>query len=79
MRQGLPGRRISGGTRRECTSAQPVIALNPASNMGLTMSDRLSVHFILPKFKKAYSVEFRLRNSQGETLYKTSLKAEALR
>ena len=76
VRQGLPGRRISGGTRSECASDRSVMALNPANNLGVTMSDRPSVHFLLPEFDKSLPLEFKLRDSQGNTLYTKSLKTD---
>ena len=76
VRQGLPGRRISGGTRSECMSDRPVIALNPANNLGVTVSDRPSVHFLLPEFDESLLLEFKLRDSQGKTLYTKSLSTD---
>lgn len=74
VRQGLPGRRISGGTRGECASSQPVVALEEAEGKGSGASERSSVDFWLPEFDNVYPVEFKLRNSQGNTVYTESLQ-----
>lgn len=48
---GLPGRRISGGSRGECLSrTQPLVALNPATNLGITASNQPSLHFVVSTF-----------------------------
>lgn len=72
----FPGRRIGGGTRSEClVGNQPLVALNPANNLGVTASDRPSVYFVVPTLNKSYPVEFVLRNSDGNTVYKKPLEA----
>ncbi|MGB3767507.1 MAG: DUF928 domain-containing protein [Phormidesmis sp.] len=75
IRQGIPGRRISGGTRRiECMSSQPVVALTPADSSDIAVGDRTSLQFLLPEFKSTHPVEFKLR-SQGTTVYTEVLSA----
>lgn len=74
VRQGLPGRRISGGTRGECASSQPVVALDAANKADGAVNEQSSVDFLLPKFDKVYPVEFKLRDSQGNTVHTQSLQ-----
>ncbi|MGB7249774.1 MAG: DUF928 domain-containing protein [Phormidesmis sp.] len=74
LRQGLPGRRISGGSRSDCMAGSPpVVALNPETNLGETMSDRPSIYFIIPELEDAYPLEFSLRDSAGNSIYEKSL------
>ena len=73
LRQGLPGRRISGGTRGECASLQPVVALDTDGKDSVA-GEHSSVDFWLPEFDNIYPVEFKLRNSQGNTVYTESLQ-----
>jgi hypothetical protein len=72
----FPGRRIGGGTRGECLAGnQPLAALNPTNNLGVTASDRPSVYFIVPKLDESYPVEFVLRDVSGNSVYETTLEA----
>ena len=77
VRQGLPGRRVSGGTRGGCASTQPVVALMSADNLDVAMSGDSSLQFLLPEFTAAYPVEFKLRDSQGTTVYTEMLSTGA--
>lgn len=72
----FPGRRIGGGTRGEClTSNQPLVALNPANNLGVTASDRPLLYFAVPKFDGSYPIQFVLRDASGTSVYETALEA----
>ena len=73
VRQGLPGRRISGGARDNCSSEQSVAALTSADGLEASVSDRSSFKFLLPEFDKIHPVEFKLRDSQGTTVYTEAL------
>ncbi|MEL6260757.1 MAG: DUF928 domain-containing protein [Cyanobacteria bacterium J06626_6] len=74
LRQGFPGRRISGGTRSECMAGSPpVVALNPATNIGQTISDHPSVYFVIPDVDASYNLEFSLRDADGNRVYEKSL------
>jgi len=74
LRQGLPGRRISGGTRSECmANSRPIVAMNPESNIGETMSNHPSVYFVVPETETAYPLEFSLRDSEGNRVYEKTL------
>lgn len=72
----FPGRRIGGGTRGECLIGnQPLVALNPANNLGVTARDRPSLYFAVPKFDESYPIEFVLHDASGNSVYKTALEA----
>ena len=82
LREGLPGRRISGGSRSPNTtcradSNQPVVALIPENTLGLTLTDRPTLWFSLPAISPDRSLEFGLFNQAGELLYQKSLKPPA--
>lgn len=77
-RQGLPGRRVSGGTRSDCmaNSPAPIVALNPESNLSKTMSDRPSLHFVVPALDRDYPLEFSLRDAEGNRVYEASFSSQ---
>jgi len=79
-RQGLPGRRISGGSRSintAClaTPSQPVVAIMPKSNVGMTLSERPTLWFSLPAINTDRSLEFGLYDSAGELVYQETFQA----
>lgn len=79
VRQGLPGRRISGGSRSPNTAClatpeQPVVALMPKNNLGLTISERPTLWFSLPAISADRALEFGLYNQTGELIYKESFE-----
>ncbi len=81
-RQGLPGRRISGGSRSpsaHCLSTpnQPLIALMPKSNLGLTVSEHPTLWFSLPAISPDRTLEFGLYAPSGELIYTTTFSASA--
>lgn len=80
VRQGLPGRRISGGSRSPdaaclLTPDQPVVALMPKSNLGLTLSERPTLWFSLPAISTGRKLEFGLYSPAGELVHKESFNA----
>jgi hypothetical protein len=79
-RQGLPGRRISGGSRSPDTAClttpnQPIVALMPKSNLGLTVSAHPTLWFSLPAISPDRTLEFGLYSPSGELLYTTTFSA----
>lgn len=69
----FPGRRIGGGTRGECVvNSQSLAALTPASNLGVTRSDRPTVYFSMPVLDAPLPVEFVLQDADGNSVYETS-------
>jgi hypothetical protein len=80
LRQGLPGRRISGGSRSPSTAClagvdQPVIALVPENNLSLTLSEHPTLWFSLPAVSQGKSLEFGLFDPAGELIYQKTLVA----
>lgn len=71
----FPGRRVGGGTRGECLPAQPLVALNPASNLAVTASDKPTVYFSMPMLEEARQVEFFVRDLEGNFVYETAFAA----
>ena len=74
VRRGLPGRRISGGSRSinaAClaTPDQPVVAIMPKSNLGLTLSQHPTFWFALPAISPDRTLEFGLYDSAGDLVY----------
>ncbi len=79
-RQGLPGRRISGGSRSPDTAClttpnQPLVALMPKSNLGLTVSEHPTLWFSVPAISSDRTLEFGLYAPSGELLYTTTFSA----
>jgi len=74
MRQGLPGRRVSGGTRSDCMAHNqaPIVALTPHNNLSKTMRDRPSLYFVVPALTNDYSLDFSIRDSNGNRFYEKS-------
>lgn len=79
LRQGLPGRRISGGSRSIGTACiahpeQPIIALMPESNLGLTISERPTFWFAMPEVNQSKSIEFGIFNQNEELIYQKTFE-----
>lgn len=73
----FPGRRIGGGTRGECVMGrQPLVALTPSNNLGVTASDRPSVYFLMPTLEETHPVEFILRDSAENSVYETTMDVD---
>ena len=80
IRQGLPGRRISGGSRSPISAClttpnQPVVAIMPRNNIGLTLSEHPTFWFSLPAVNLDKTLEFRLQDQTGNLIYKQSFAA----
>ncbi|MEL6354412.1 MAG: DUF928 domain-containing protein [Cyanobacteria bacterium J06627_28] len=79
LRQGLPGRRISGGSRSIGTACiahpeQPIIALMPESNLGLTISARPTFWFAMPEVHQSKNIEFGIFNQNEELIYQKTFQ-----
>ena len=84
VRQGLPGRRISGGSRSPNTAcllddahskaAQKVIAIAPESNLNQTATARPTFWFALPAINPDRSIEFSLVDQAEETVHTQTLQ-----
>ena len=82
LRQGLPGRRISGGVRMEPPSDscftdfnQSLVSVMPQSNLGLTLAAHPTLWFSMPETMGSKAVEFRLFNSAEDLVYTTQLES----
>ena len=76
-RQGLPGRRISGGVREgNCFRDfdQSLVAIMPRNNLGKTISARPSFWFSVPATLGEKTSEFLLIDELGEIVYGTQVK-----
>ncbi|HSM83123.1 MAG TPA: DUF928 domain-containing protein [Nodosilinea sp.] len=70
----FPGRRVGGGTRGDCAiDSRALAALNPASNLGVTASDRPSLYFAVPTAETRYHGQFILHDADQNRLYETTV------
>lgn len=73
LRQGLPGRRVGGGTRGEVALAgKPLTALIPANYLGLTIAAYPTFFFYVPPTSKSHLVEFVLRDQDDRQVYEST-------
>ena len=80
LRQGLPGRRISGGVRMEppedsCFADfnQSLVSIMPRNNLGKTAASHPTFWFSLPETIGENSVEFQLIDEADKLVYTTQL------
>ncbi|HEY9872510.1 MAG TPA: DUF928 domain-containing protein [Candidatus Obscuribacterales bacterium] len=73
-REGLPGRRVDGGTRRgNCVlGTKRLTALIPESNLGLTVAGYPTFFFYMPQTATPKPVEFVLQDENDNQLYQTT-------
>ena len=80
VRQGLPGRRISGASRlptAACArSTSPLVAIVPETNLGTTAVAEPTLWLSVPEVTTTKQLEFRLFNAQNEVIYHTHLTVE---
>ena len=79
VRQGLPGRRISGASRlpTACAhSADPLVAIVPESNLGTTAVAAPTLWLSVPEMTREKQLEFYLFGTQDEIIYQTSFVLE---
>ncbi|MBT9314415.1 DUF928 domain-containing protein [Leptothoe spongobia] len=80
VRQGLPGRRISGASRLPTSAcaqnANPLVAIVPETNLGTTAVAEPTLWLSVPKVTTAKQLEFRLFNAQDKIIYQTSVTVE---
>ena len=77
LRQGLPGRRLGGGTRgdRIFTDAYAYLAaLVTSDNLSQTTAAQPTLLFSVPNMVAAQEAEFILRDGEGEDIYRTMFK-----
>lgn len=72
--QGLPGRRIGGGTRSELAfygGQSPLTALIPTTNLSTTTAALPTILFYVPEMDGPQTIEFVLRNQSDELVYES--------
>ncbi|PZO18522.1 MAG: hypothetical protein DCF25_09645 [Leptolyngbya foveolarum] len=75
LRQGLPGRRLGGGTRGDLifTNAYAYLAaLVTSDNLSQTTAAKPTLLFSVPDMVSDQEAEFILRDSEGEEVYRTT-------
>ena len=82
VRQGLPGRRISGASRLPTSAcaqnAAPLVAIIPETNLGATVVAEPTLWLSVPDVTSAKQLEFYLFNAQDEMIYKTYFTVEPM-
>ncbi|MBE9032884.1 DUF928 domain-containing protein, partial [filamentous cyanobacterium LEGE 11480] len=76
MRGGFPGRRVGGGSRSDCFTKAPLVALNPKTNFGATTAVYPTFYFSAPSENKPLKVKFVLKNAAGRTIAKRRFVTE---
>lgn len=79
VRQGLPGRRLGGGTRSGVIFSHEddyLTALVAPNNLGITTASHPSFMFYVPAMVSDQAAEFVLRNSNDELIYETAFRVE---
>jgi hypothetical protein len=72
IKRRLPGRRVGAGTRGPCTNPkQPLVALIPDTNLGLTAEKHPTLFWFIPS-TPARTAEFVLNNEKKQEVYKTT-------
>lgn len=72
LRQGLPGRRLGGGTRSDrlfVSDYAYLTALVTSDNVSVTAAERPTLLFYIPEMLSANAVEFVLRDANDELVY----------
>ncbi|MEL6261641.1 MAG: DUF928 domain-containing protein [Cyanobacteria bacterium J06626_6] len=80
LRQGLPGRRLGGGTRSDRLFARDyayLAALVMPDNLSITTAERPELMFYVPEMISDQAVEFVLRNEADELIYETTFQVES--
>ena len=75
VRQGLPGRRLSGGTRQGSVFTNAfdcLTALTTPDPVSITTADRPTLMFYVPKMASENNVEFVLRDGNDDLVYETT-------
>jgi hypothetical protein len=76
--EGLPGRRVGGGTRGECSNnAGRLMALVPENNLALTQEAYPSILFYIPQTSKPTTMEFVLQDDKQNLVYEKTFTHNA--
>lgn len=79
VRQGLPGRRISGGVRSQCfqdatKSFQSLVAITPRNLLGKTAEAHPTFWFSLPETQSTKTINFELFDSADNIVYSNNVE-----
>ena len=76
VRQGLPGRRISGGVRSECfkDSNQSLVAMTPRDLLSKTAQAHPTFWFSLPDTQNPKHISFELFDASDTAIYSTQME-----
>ena len=77
LRQGLPGRRLGGGTRGDLVFKNAyayLAALVTSDNLSQTTAAKPTLLFSIPDLVSAQEAEFILRDSESEEVYRTTFR-----
>lgn len=78
-REGLPGRRIGGGTRGECDlNGNNLTAIVPETNLGVTQTAKPNLLFYLPGTSQGKLVEFVLQDDNFNIIYEKTFRVRAV-
>ena len=75
-RGGFPGRRVGGGSRSDCFTKVPLVALIPKANFSQTAAAYPTLYFSTPSANKALQLKFILKDEAGKTLAKREFVME---
>lgn len=79
LQQGVPGRRVGGGTRSGqifASANASLAALVTANNLSVTTATYPTLLFYVPEMVSTNRVEFVLRDSHDELIYETTYQLE---
>ncbi len=79
--QGLPGRRLGGGTRNPdggYVEQMPLVALIPENNLGITTAALPKFLFYLPAASEVRDVEFVLYDEADNLIYETTVSVSPM-
>ncbi|MBD2204751.1 DUF928 domain-containing protein [Calothrix sp. FACHB-1219] len=77
-KEGIPGRRVGGGTRGECYSnAGKLMALVPENNLVLTQQAYPNILFYIPQTSKPTAIEFVLKDDKRQLVYEKTFTKDA--
>ncbi|NJM99785.1 MAG: DUF928 domain-containing protein [Phormidesmis sp. RL_2_1] len=81
LRQGLPGRRLGGGTRGNRIFSQnhgSLVALTTPDPLSITTAERPALLFYVPEMVSANTAEFVLRDRDDQLIYITTFEIDSI-
>lgn len=80
LRQGLPGRRLGGGTRQDgkvfTDEYSYLAALTPSSNLSITTAERPTLMFYIPNMVTEQTGELVIRNENDDMVYESTFQID---